>query len=59
MTNQNNGERYHQPMRTRSESKQIGQARENADDQAPIIFSLAFDWLKGWREFSGPIARQS
>ena len=28
--------------------------RENANDQVTIGFSFASDWLRGWREFSGP-----
>ena len=33
-------------------------ARENADDQVAIVFNFASDWLRGWREFSGPITEQ-
>ena len=31
------------------------QARENGSDQVTIGFSFAFDWLRGWREFSRQI----
>ena len=27
--------------------------------QGTIVFSFAFDWLKGWREIFGPIMEQS
>ena len=33
-------------------------ARENAGDQVTIVFSFASDWLRVWREFSGPITEQ-
>ena len=33
-------------------------ARENAGDHVAIVFSFASDWLRGWREFSGPITEQ-
>ena len=38
---------------------ELAQARENASGQVAIGFSFAFDWLRGWREFSGPIAERS
>ena len=40
-------------MRTRDKNEPP-QARKNASDQAPISFSIAPDWLKGWHEFSRP-----
>ena len=44
-------------MRTRDKNKPP-QARKNVSDQAPISFSIAPDWLKGWHEFSRPITRR-
>ena len=44
-------------MRTRDKNKPP-QARKNASDQAPISFSIAPDWLKGWHEFFRPITRR-
>ena len=36
------------------------EARENAYDQGvAIVFIFASDWLRGWRQFSGPITEQS
>ena len=35
------------------------QAREHACDQVTIGFSLAFDWLRKWREFFEPIREHS
>ena len=35
------------------------QARENACDQVPIGFGLAFDWLRKRREFNEPIRKLS
>ena len=29
----------------------VFEARENASDQVVIGFIIAFDWLRGWREF--------
>ena len=42
-------------MRTQGKNKQTAQSAGNAADQLVIGVSLAFDWLKEWREFSGPI----
>ena len=54
------GEHYHLSMRTRIENRQtLLEARENANDQVEIVFSLASDWLRGWREFSRPIRELS
>ena len=39
-------------MRTQSK------ARENTGDQVLVCFIFAFDWLKEWPEFSGPIKEQ-
>ena len=33
-------------------------ARENAGDQVVIGLNFASDWLREWREFSGPITEQ-
>ena len=33
-------------------------ARENAGDQVAIGLNFASDWLREWREFSGPITEQ-
>ena len=35
------------------------EARENAGDQVAVGFSFVSDWLRKWREFSGPIIEQS
>ena len=42
-------------MRTQGKNQQTAQSAGNAADQLVIGVSLAFDWLKEWREFSGPI----
>ena len=34
-------------------------AREKASDQVVFGFSLTFDWIRLWREFSGPITQRS
>ena len=34
-------------------------ARENAGDQVIFDVNFASDWLREWREFSGPITEQS
>ena len=34
-------------------------ARENANDQIVIGYGFAFDWLREWCKFSGPIKEQS
>ena len=39
----------------RTQRTQLPKARENAGDQVMI----ASDWLRGWREFSGPITKRS
>ena len=46
-------------MRTQSETSKLPKARENAGDQVVIVFSFAFDWLRGCHEFSGPITGRS
>ena len=33
-------------------------ARKNAGDQVVIGLNFASDWLREWREFSGPITEQ-
>ena len=33
----------------------LPKAREDLSDQVVIGFSLAFDWLRGWPEYSEPI----
>ena len=35
------------------------QMRKNADDQVTIGFGFVSDWLRNWREFSGPITWRS
>ena len=32
---------------------------KTADDQFVIGFSFAFDWLRKWHKFSGPITERS
>ena len=43
----------------RLETANLLKARENASDQVVFGFSLTFDWLRLWREFSGPITQRS
>ena len=38
-------------------TSQLLEARENASDAVAIVFSLASDWLRGWRTFSEPITK--
>ena len=42
-------------MRTHNKTTKFPKARENAGDQVVIDFSFASDWLRNWRDFSGPI----
>ena len=37
----------------------LPKARENAGDQVVIGFRFSPDWLRKWREFSGPITERS
>ena len=43
----------------RLETVNLLKARENASDQVVFGFSFTFDWLRLWREFSGPITQRS
>ena len=43
----------------RVETANFLKARENASDQVVFGFSFTFDWLRLWREFSGPITQRS
>ena len=43
----------------RVETANLLKAREKASDQVVFGFSLTFDWLRLWREFSGPITQRS
>ena len=47
------------PWELRVKISKPSKARENAGDQVVIGVSFAFDWLREWREFSGPITEQS
>ena len=47
------------PWELRVKISKPSKARENAGDQVVISVSFAFDWLREWREFSGPITEQS
>ena len=38
---------------------ELPKARENTGDQVVIIICFASDWLREWREFSGPITERS
>ena len=40
---------------SKMKTSKLLEARENAPDQVAIVFSFASDWLRGWRESSGPI----
>ena len=58
--NKNKDKYRNEPMRTpKVNTRNRSQARENAGDQVTIGFSFAFDWLRGWREFSRPITERS
>ena len=43
----------------RVETANLLKAREKASDQVVFGFSLTFDWIRLWREFSGPITQRS
>ena len=43
----------------RLETANLLKAPENASDQVVFGFSFTFDWLRLWREFSGPITQRS
>ena len=46
-------------MRTHNKTTKFPKAQENAGDQVVIDFSFASDWLRNWRDFSGPITERS
>ena len=43
----------------RVETANFLKARENASNQVVFGFSFTFDWLRLWRDFSGPITQRS
>ena len=43
----------------RVETANFLRARENASNQVVFGFSFTFDWLRLWREFSGPLTQRS
>ena len=45
-------------MRIEVTTSKLPKVRENAGDQDEIDLSFASDWLREWREFSGPITEQ-
>lgn len=45
-------------MKSKGKNK-LPKARENAGEHVAAGFTLAFDWLRNWREFSRPITEQS
>ena len=45
-----------QPIRTQHKTPKLPKEQENPGDRVMISFSLAFSWLKGWFEFSSPLA---
>ena len=47
-----------EPVKIKGKSK-VPEARENAGDQVAVGFSFVSDWLRKWRELSGPITEQS
>ena len=50
------GKHHNEPMRNQSKNRsKLHEARENASDRVAIAFSFEIDWLRKWREFSGPI----
>ena len=46
-------------LKLRVETANFLKARENASNQVVFGFSFTFDWLRLWREFSGPITQRS
>ena len=36
----------------------LHEVRESAYDQDAIVLCIESDWLRGWREFSGPVTEQ-
>ena len=47
-------------MRTQSKNRQkLHETRQNASDQITIGLRFESDWLRGWREFIGPITERS
>ena len=46
-----------EPVKIKGKSK-VPEARENAGDQVAVGFSFVSDWLRKWRELSGPIIKQ-
>ena len=46
-------------LELRVETANFLKARENASNQVVFGFSFTFDWLRLWREFSGPITQRS
>ena len=57
--NQNSAKHNKEPIRTQRKYMWPARSAENASDQVEIGFSLASDWLRGWREFSRPITERS
>ena len=47
-----------EPVKIKGKSK-VPEARENPGDQVAVGFSFVSDWLRKWRELSGPIIKQS
>ena len=47
-----------EPMRTLRKNKQTARNAEKRD-QVAVGFSFESDWIRKWREFSGPITQRS
>ena len=56
---QKKGKYPEEPMRIQLRINKLPKARENAGNQVVVGFSFAADWLREWREFSGPITKRS
>ena len=57
--NQKKGKHFKSQWELKVKTIKLAKARENAGEQAAIVFNFASDWLRGWREFSGPITKRS
>ena len=57
--NQKKGKHFKSQWELKVKTIKLAEAPENAGEQAAIVFNFASDWLRGWREFSGPITERS
>ena len=56
--NQRKGKLHNGPMSIQVKVSKLLKARENACDEVAIGFGFESDWLREWREFSGPITER-